>query len=444
MDWPRHIKEALASTISDMELHAEEFVARPGRDFTRQRKLGFSDTMLFLVTSSVGTLYSELLEHFEYDVDMPSASALVQRRSLLRQEAFGHLLDAMNRLFLPASLFDGAYQLIACDGSSFDIARNELDSDTYHPPSGKSKRGYNAVHLTALHDVLEKRFLDAVMQGKRKSNEYAALCTLVDRFRPCGGGTPIFIADRGFASYNVFAHMIENDSLFLIRASDKRVERMLGVKGLGDCAFDVRFERLLIRSAAKRWRDADKDAKGAYRVLARESPFDYLGDEPGETYAIKLRIARFELPGGGWENVVTNLGEDEFDLKGLEDLYDLRWGIELAFRDYKHTIGASELRSGKLPFVEQELWARMILYNACTIIAGHVVVVQDPARKHVYKINFTIAAKVCRYFLRLKEGRSPPDVEVLIASNLQPIRLGRKYNRQKRFRFPSAFGYRFV
>ena len=40
-------------------------------------------------------------------------------------------------------------------------------------------------------------------------NEFLALSNLIDRFDPPPGTSPIFIADRGFHSYNVFAHAIE-------------------------------------------------------------------------------------------------------------------------------------------------------------------------------------------------------------------------------------------
>ena len=90
--------------------------------------------------------------------------------------------------------------------------------------------------------------MDAVIQPIRKKNEFLALSQLMD----ANSNTtlkPIFIADRGFFAYNVFAHAIENNSYFLIRAKDNNMERLTGqnVSELPE-NFDSYVERFLIRS----------------------------------------------------------------------------------------------------------------------------------------------------------------------------------------------------
>lgn len=56
----------------------------------------------------------------------------------------------------------------------------------------------------------------------KKKNEFKALAELIDEYEH-HDLMPIFIADRGFFAYNVFAHAIENKSFFLIRAKDKNL-----------------------------------------------------------------------------------------------------------------------------------------------------------------------------------------------------------------------------
>ena len=79
-----------------------------------------------------------------------------------------------------------------------------------------------------------------------------------------------------------------------------------------------------------------------------------------------------------------------------------------------------------------ELWARLLLYNFCSIITGHVVISRK-GRKHQLQVNYSVAYKVCHYFLRIHNGESPPDVEGLIEKNTLPIRPDRKYARQHGF-----------
>lgn len=63
-------------------------------------------------------------------------------------------------------------------------------------------------------------------QSARKRNEYSVFCKMADR---TGADTPVFyLCDKGYASYNVFAHVIENSQFFLIRCTDAKTEKILG------------------------------------------------------------------------------------------------------------------------------------------------------------------------------------------------------------------------
>ena len=84
------------------------------------------------------------------------------------------------------------------------------DTESYYSPNGRSEKGYNQMYLVPLYDLTNKVYTDAVIQPVRKENEFAALYELIDRHAPCSGTVPVFIADRGFHAYNVFAHAIEN------------------------------------------------------------------------------------------------------------------------------------------------------------------------------------------------------------------------------------------
>lgn len=63
-------------------------------------------------------------------------------------------------------------------------------------------------------------------------------------------------------------------------------------------------------------------------------------------------------------------------------LYGLRWGIETSFRELKHVLGAKNFHAKEREYIEMEIWARLILYNFCSIITAHVVIEQkDKERK---------------------------------------------------------------
>jgi hypothetical protein len=438
-DHPQYVRDTMLSIIDGMEGDLTGFVKDLGRDFTRRRKLDFATVMLLLLTSGSDSTSLELYRYFDFDVRTPSPSAFCQQRAKIRADAFRYLLEGMNGAFPCTEHLDG-YQLIACDGSDSDIARDPLDKRTHYPPSNSSTRGFNMVSIVPLYDILNRRYLDMELMGGRDKNEFRALCDLVDRFEP-GTARPLFIADRGFASYNVFAHMVENGVHFLIRAKDKTVERLLGSGPLEDVGFDTQVSRVLTRSTARGRRVRGREDR--YRTVSKGVPLDYLGQGLRDEYELSVRVVRFGIGEGAYENIITNLPQDGFGAGRIRDLYALRWEIELSFRDLKHTLGATNFHSSRFEYIEQELWARMILYNVCSIMTSHVVIKRDAGRRHVYKVNFSVAIRICHNFIRLGPDRAPPEVEALIGANLLPVRPGRKYNRQHRFRLPSSFTYRF-
>ena len=114
------------------------------------------------------------------------------------------------------------------------------------------------------------------------------------------GGLPIFIADRGFSSYNVFAHAIENKVDFLIRAKDLNVQRFLGVETLPD-KLDTTVELILTRTQSKK-KHKHSEKASQYRFIYKNTTFDYLiPADIYDEYPLKLRIVHFEVADGVFE-----------------------------------------------------------------------------------------------------------------------------------------------
>ena len=361
MTFPETVKTTLWDIIDEMSLSISSFVNNPDKDFLRRRKLDFQKMMRLIISMESGSMNHELLKFFNYDSSVPTSSAFYQQRSKLSVSAFRHLLREFNLKF-PLEKFRDKYYLIACDGSEFNIARNPNNPDTYHEPNGKSASGFNMIHTISLYEVCSKRYLDLEVQPGRRKNEFHAICNLMDRY--AYGGHPIFIADRGFSSYNVFAHAIENQIDFIIRAKDLNVQRFLRVNSLPD-KLDTTVELILTRTQSqKKHQHPEKEAQ--YRYICKNIAFDYLDpNDISDEYRLKLRIVRFEVADGIFENIITTLSEEDFTSDDIKYCYNLRWGIETSFRDLKHTIGATNFHSKKTEFVMLELWSRLILYNFC-------------------------------------------------------------------------------
>jgi hypothetical protein len=436
MSYPERIKSYLWDDIYEMSRSPELFAKDPGIDFTRKRKLCFEELLRFLICKQSSTTAYELLKHFGQSTEAITISAFYQQRQKLSLNALPHLFYQFNSHF-PLKRYKDKYNLVACDGCEFNIFRDPNDPTTFNPPNNKSSRGFNTMHTVPLYDILNKRYLDCVIQPGRNKNEFQAFCDLVDRYPY--EGTPIFIADRGFASYNAVAHALEKGVLFLIRSKDVNTKRLLALDGLSDL-IDTDAHVILSRTQSKKKRK-HPELEEQYRHICSNVKFDFI--EPGsyDEYPLSLRVVRIETAPGCFANFYTNLPADEFPVDEIRDLYHARWGIETSFRDLKHTIGATEFHSRIPEYIAQEIWARLILFNFCSIITMHVVIDQGDT-KYIYQVNFAMAMRICHDFIMHQDNKSPPDVEGLIRRYKLPIRPDRNFARQHRFRFPASFCYR--
>ena len=436
MSFPQKVKSTLWAVVDAMACNTSLFVKNPEKDFTRDRKLGFVQLIHFFLCMGSGCINHELMKYFYFLPDeVPTASAFIRQRAKLLPETFHHILTQFNLRFPPKGLW-GRYSLIAADGCEFNIARNPQDPSTFHPASGRSKKGFNSLHTISLYDLLSKRYLDVVIQPGRLKNEFAALCQLIDRY--IYGGCPIFVADRGFASHNVFAHALEKGCFFAIRAKDVNTRRLLAADSLPQ-QIDKWVDVILTRSKSKKKR-LHPELAPFYRYICKAVPFDFITDSCPE-YPMRLRVVRFQIAEGVYENIITNLPSDEFSLEQIKHIYHLRWGQETSFRDLKHTIGTANFHSKSPEYIGFEIMCRMTLYNFCTIITMEVPI-KKRTGKWEYQVNLSMAIKICFEFLSDRMG--PGSVNDLISRYILPIRPDRTYARQLRFQVSASFAYRFI
>lgn len=134
------------------------------------------------------------------------------------------VLDGFNST-LPVNPYLDNYVLYGIDGSGLNFFQSEW-SRYLQSQGGKSKLGNNEIHVVASYRLTDHIFTDAVIQPRKKKNEYSAVCDIINNCT-FDGGIPIFLADRGFPSYNMFAHAKEKDVFFLVRAKDLYIEQLL-------------------------------------------------------------------------------------------------------------------------------------------------------------------------------------------------------------------------
>ena len=168
-----------------------------------------------------------------------------------------------------------------------------------------------------------------------------------------------------------------------------------------------------------------KRNKPKYTYLPYSSDFDYF-DEEG-FYEMNLRVVRFKITDDTYECLVTNLARREFYLNELKKMYHMRWDIETAFKVLKYIVGMMSFHSKKRNFIQQEIYAAILLHCLTNIITERIEVEQSDKRKHNYKVNLSTAVTNMRLWLR-----KLIDTEELmkrIKKYLAPVRPDRKYQR---------------
>ncbi len=149
-----------------------------------------------------------------------------------------------------------------------------------------------------------------------------------------------------------------------------------------------------------------------------------------------------KIADGVYENLITNLPADEFDMDALRILYYMRWGLKTAFQYLKHAVGVADFHCKSFENVSHEVWARLILFNCCAAITALAVPEQPAHSEFIYKVNYTMAVKNAHTFLRQKKTEDPIDIITIIGKYTCPIRPERYFERRHRYQVPLKFGYR--
>ena len=439
------IKDAFLSAVNSVIANPEQFAVNPAKDFSRQRKITPDTLISFLVSKGSSSARVEMLDFWGLDQEMPSLPALNQQRAKLKPEALEAVLagvnDSVSRLAgFPTS--DDGYRYLAADGSTTTFFSSpKLAPPQYFCSPGHSSSGVYCIHINAFFDLDAHIYTDAILQPVHEKNEFGAFCDIVDRHGTLPGRKNVYIGDRGYCSYNNMAHVVEQGQYFLFRTKDIHSKGLVGNFEFPETqSFDIDVTVTLTRSHSRKI----PIPPGTYRrFIDQASAFDFIEYGSPDTYTLTFRIVRFPISGDSYECIVTNLPGEEFPPEKLRTLYHRRWSIESSFRKLKYTIGLSNYHSYKPEYVKQEIWANLIAYNITEMLVS-CAVIEKKETKHEYKVNFTMAAHICRVFLRLTPEKDQYNVMLLLQKELIPIRNGRQYPRLQtaHFRKPRYFIYR--
>lgn len=429
-----HLTESLSAISSDSRL----YVMNPESDFTRNRKLKLYEMVRIILSMGGQSLKLELLDYFRFNTETATSSAFVQQRNKIKAELFESLFHHFTPK-LPCTKHYSGYRLLAIDGSDFNVPNNSKDPIFLQSDqSDKNIKNVSLAHLDAIYDLSNRIYLDATIQPKTKVDERRALIDMMQRSTI--KEKVILTADRGYESYNLFAHLKKKEWKYVIRLKDIHSNGISSNLFLPEEeTFDIDYSLLIARSG-----NGTLGFRKYSKILKRikdHQVFDFLSEEPGDLYPMDLRIVRFQISDNTYEVLVTNLDRSEFPLEKLKEIYNLRWAIESSFRELKYSIGLVNFHSKKARNIIQEVFAKLTMFNFCETIISHIVI-ESSSKSYAYQVNFTIAIAICLRFFKCRNDIVPPDVDALIKKNILPIKLGRNYPRKIRSSTWVSFNYR--
>lgn len=374
---------------------------------------------------------------------LPLYRHLYNREIKLSLDTFKVLFDRFNAVCNDNKLLNNKYRLLAVDGSDLDIAMNK-ESDSYVKPQRTKKnselsKGFNQLHLNALYDILNKVYVNAIVQPKPLANERKAL---IDMIKNTEYGQPtIIVADRGYPSWNLFAHFKHKENLeylFRVKNNGSKIARDLPMK-----EFDVDIQTTITTNTG-----LQNDTNYTFIQVQKNNmkKREYTGKTKfvewdfGMFEKLNIRVVCFEISPNTYETIFTSLPREEFSISDIKKIYGMRWGIETSFRELKYSIGLVNFHAKREDFILQEIFAHLTIYNYCERIMALVCVYQCKDRKHTYQINYTMAMMICMDYFNHKHKTEK--LETLITRYILPIREGRQDRRKMRAQIAVFFIYR--
>lgn len=319
------LAKRILKKVSEL-IHSSAFCERHRvrpNDFTRHKKLGFTDIItltLGIIVKSLLLTLDDYLELMAPDLDYYSKQAFSQSRAKIHPSAYKELfaLSAEEVINADAIKAHRGYRFFAIDGTDLMLPQSEAIRAKFKPVSGS-----HLPHARAsfFYDVISNFLLDACFDSIEVDERTMAFSHL-KAVNSQLGDKDVILADRGYPSKELIAYCVYNDLNFLMRLQKS-------------------FSPVI---------DASVETDFVWQMLFKDE-------------IIPVRVVKSFRVDGSSTILISNLPCDVFSAVELLELYTMRWPIETRFDALKNKLEAEKF-SGKTPeSLEQDFYARLFLMN---------------------------------------------------------------------------------
>ena len=377
-------------------------------DFTRMRKMSFTDYILAIIKGRKTSLQSSIYTFFEEKYNKKveySKQAFSKGRQRIKPEAFLELLQATVEKFYEKAetLTWRGYHLLGIDGTRLNLPCTDELRELYGEQTSQGSSQVQAL-VSCLYDLLNGMIVD-VRFAPCKSSERAAAQDMMESFNADRIKNPVFIMDRGYPSAKLIDAIMQAGHKFIMRCTTEFLRGMKCPKQ--DNIIEYQFAHL--------------------------------------KYPVKVRIVKVKLSSRKTEYLITNLYDSDITSEDFRFLYHQRWGIETKYDDIKNKLEIENFTGHTPDAVLQDFYASLFLANLAgalefdlheDIEAAH----SGPENKHQYQMNRNAAISELKRVVvemivtrsKIKKLKLFYTMKSRLIKAVVPVRPNREYPRKRK------------
>jgi hypothetical protein len=378
--------------------------------FTRLGKMGFKETILFMLNMINKSVQVELNKFFEGILrkdDSISKQAFSENRQKIHPKVFIDLNDRINKVIYEEcdeyELWNG-YRLSAIDGTSIELPNTELLRKEFGHAKNQHATGAVArASASCIFDVMNKIVIKSKIDLYNTSERKMAEEMIFEMIKT-SSMMELILFDRGYPGSELISKLIENNVYFLMRLSSKSFKTLIK-SDKQDQFIEIKYNKKLYTA----------------------------------------RVVRFFLESGVEEILITNLFEESLKIQDFKELYFKRWGVEIKYDELKNRLEIENFSGTTKIAIEQDFYASIYLSNMIELARKDSDDIikserENKTNKHEYKTNLNILIGSLKDKLVImllepsprKRNRIYKDIMKQVAKSSIPIRPYRQNPRIKR------------
>jgi hypothetical protein len=361
-------------SVSFKEKHKKD-----GKYFKRNRKLSFSEIILFQLWNSgksLGIEISRFLKELKIKEVGYSKQAYSKARMKIQHSGYIELNDALLEEFYEDEDYkkNKGYRLLGIDGSEIEL-QHEEELNKRFGQVFNNKESINASKAVVVYDLLNELVIDSELNIYNSSERKSAIEQLA-RIRKQGKQKQdIIVADRGFPSIELFSELKKMKYEFVIRYNGN--EFLKESLPLAKSNKDEMEIEISLRN-----RNNPKTKASIKKIL-----------EKGYPDKLRLRIIKIKLSNKVEEYLITSI-LGVFTAEDFKEIYNLRWNEEIYFDFQKNVIEVENFTGKTVESVMQDYYSRILIGNLHSLIVSEAqeeideeIINNEKLKYEQYKIN---------------------------------------------------------